>query len=297
VRSFYRPRWALYLSMAQANATEAAYCDAVYRNVEQPWQMDRTTFPIEPEEDAVQVAIALAQLYAPTEHLSPSQNSYGQSASQSRGISPGHGFVWGTSTAAYQVEGARTADRRQPSVWDAFDTPSVHSATIHAHKPSGAPNVLDNESGAVAADDYVRFADSAEQSRALGFGAVRISVSWSRVMSYTAGSAPSDRPLAWTANAEGIAHYKRVLSAYASQGVRVALTMFHWDTPLPLEEHAKPPSCHGPRSMQSLLVATARHCGFVLGLTRPLRSTRACCFVSSVRPISVWTTGSLSMSL
>jgi len=47
-----------------------------------------------------------------------------------------------------------------------------------------------------------------------------------------------DRAPAWDRNQEGIAHYKRVLSAYASRGVSIALTMFHWDLPLPLEDHA-----------------------------------------------------------
>src|SRR5947209_14133228 len=30
------------------------------------------------------------------------------------------GFLWGTATAAYQVEGAVNADGRGPSVWDTF---------------------------------------------------------------------------------------------------------------------------------------------------------------------------------
>ena len=34
--------------------------------------------------------------------------------------------------------------------------------------------------------------------------------------------------------------------AYASIGVAVALTMFHWDTPLALEEHASSSACYAP---------------------------------------------------
>ena len=29
-------------------------------------------------------------------------------------------FIWGTATAAYQVEGAVTEDGRGPSIWDEF---------------------------------------------------------------------------------------------------------------------------------------------------------------------------------
>jgi beta-glucosidase len=30
------------------------------------------------------------------------------------------GFVWGTATASYQIEGAVTEDGRTPSIWDTF---------------------------------------------------------------------------------------------------------------------------------------------------------------------------------
>ena len=30
------------------------------------------------------------------------------------------GFMWGTATASYQIEGATTAGGRGPSIWDTF---------------------------------------------------------------------------------------------------------------------------------------------------------------------------------
>ena len=152
-------------------------------------------------------------------------------------------FVWGTSTAAYQVEGSRAVDGRQPSVWDAFDTSGL-SRRVRAVKPGGASNVYRNESGAVADDDYARYLDSATLTRQLGANAARISVSWSRIMTYKRDSAPPTKALAWDRNELGIAHYRRLLKAYAAKGVRVALTFFHWDTPLLLEEHAVEGVCY-----------------------------------------------------
>jgi beta-glucosidase len=55
-------------------------------------------------------------------------------------------------------------------------------------------------------------------------------------MSYTFDSASGE--LTWTANAAGIAHYKSVLKSYKSRDIKIALTMWHWDLPLAIEEAA-----------------------------------------------------------
>ena len=54
-------------------------------------------------------------------------------------------FVWGAATAAYQVEGAATADGRGPSIWDTFS---------HADG-----RVLGGDNGDVAIDHYHRYRD------------------------------------------------------------------------------------------------------------------------------------------
>ena len=56
------------------------------------------------------------------------------------------GFLWGTATAAYQVEGAVNADGRGPSVWDTF-----------SHTPG---KIWHNETADVA-DDFFRQAVTA----------------------------------------------------------------------------------------------------------------------------------------
>ena len=62
------------------------------------------------------------------------------------------GFRFGTSTAAYQIEGAATEDGRGPSVWDTFTA-----------EPG---RVVDGSTGAVACDHYHRVEEDVELMRA-----------------------------------------------------------------------------------------------------------------------------------
>eukprot|EP00929_Paragymnodinium_shiwhaense_P066525 TRINITY_DN3337_c0_g1_i1.p1 TRINITY_DN3337_c0_g1~~TRINITY_DN3337_c0_g1_i1.p1 ORF type:complete len:558 (+),score=94.29 TRINITY_DN3337_c0_g1_i1:75-1676(+) len=148
-------------------------------------------------------------------------------------------FMWGTATAAYQVEGYRTADGRKPSIWDAFDTPGINSTAIKGKKPNGHPNVLNGQNAAEADADYVKYEESVELADDLGFGAARLSISWSRVMTYTV----ADGKLHWKPNEAGIKHYMKVLKAYKARGIQTAVTMFHWDLPLEIEELAATQPC------------------------------------------------------
>ena len=53
------------------------------------------------------------------------------------------GFLWGASTAAYQIEGAVTEDGRGPSIWDTF-----------SHLPG---KILGDDNGDIACDHYHRW--------------------------------------------------------------------------------------------------------------------------------------------
>ncbi|WP_199813344.1 GH1 family beta-glucosidase [Streptomyces aureocirculatus] len=121
-----------------------------------------------------------------------------------------HDFLWGVSTSAHQIEGA--ADQRGPSVWDAF---------------TALPgNVKDGTTAAVACDHVRRYREDVALIHDLGVDAYRFSVSWPRVLPRGAGEV-SER---------GLDFYDRLVDELCAAGVRPVPTLFHWDTPLAVEE-------------------------------------------------------------
>ncbi len=80
----------------------------------------------------------------------------------------GNDFVWGVSTAAYQVEGAHNADGKGPSIWDVF-------CMI-----PGKVNNFDN--GNIACDHFHRFKEDVALMKSLGIKTYRFSIAWTRIM-------------------------------------------------------------------------------------------------------------------
>jgi beta-glucosidase len=117
------------------------------------------------------------------------------------------GFLWGTATAAYQIEGAVAEDGRGPSVWDVF-----------SHRPGA---VFDNGNGDVACDHYHRWREDLGLIRGLGGNAYRFSVSWTRVIPEGAGAV----------NTKGLDFYDRLVDGLLAARVIPMCTLFHWDFP------------------------------------------------------------------
>lgn len=122
------------------------------------------------------------------------------------------GFLWGTATAAYQVEGAAKEDGRGPSVWDTFSqTPG---------------KVKNGDTGDVANDHYHRFKEDIGLMKAMGVRAYRFSVAWSRVFPTGAG-AP---------NPKGLDFYNRLVDELLANGIQPFCTLYHWDLPQALQD-------------------------------------------------------------
>jgi beta-glucosidase len=121
------------------------------------------------------------------------------------------GFVWGTATAAYQVEGATRGEGRGESIWD-----------VYAHTPG---KIVDGATADVADDDYHRYPEDIALMRALGVGAYRFSVAWPRIFPDGSG-----RP-----NSKGVDFYKRLVDALREAGIEPYCTLYHWDLPEALQ--------------------------------------------------------------
>jgi beta-glucosidase len=120
-------------------------------------------------------------------------------------------FVWGTATAAYQIEGGADADGRVPSIWDTFS----HTAG----------NVANGDTGDVACDHYHRSSQDLDLMATLGIPAYRFSVSWPRVM-----------PSAGTRNAMGLDFYDQLVDGLLERDITPLLTLYHWDLPQYLQD-------------------------------------------------------------
>src|ERR1700730_7422625 len=116
-------------------------------------------------------------------------------------------FVWGVSTASYQIEGAVSEDGRGPSIWDTFC------------RQKG--RVANGDTGDVACDHYHRFAQDIALMRDLGVRAYRFSIAWPRVL-------PSGRG---AANEPGLAFYDRLIDALLAAGNEPRGWLFYFDLP------------------------------------------------------------------
>ncbi|MBH0162816.1 GH1 family beta-glucosidase [Fictibacillus sp. 26RED30] len=116
-------------------------------------------------------------------------------------------FVFGTATSSYQIEGARLEGGRTLSIWDTFcDTPG---------------KVYQQHNGSIACDHYYRFEEDIQQIKKLGVETYRFSVSWPRIF-----------PEKGVLNAEGMDFYKKLTQRLREEGIKPAITLYHWDLPL-----------------------------------------------------------------
>lgn len=121
-------------------------------------------------------------------------------------------FIWGTSTSAYQIEGAWNEDGKGESIWDHF-----------SHQ-SG--NIRNGDTGDIACDHYHRYKEDVQIMKEIGLKAYRFSISWSRIFPNGAG-----KP-----NQKGLNFYKNIIEALLNANIKPVVTLNHWDLPQALQD-------------------------------------------------------------
>jgi beta-glucosidase len=121
-------------------------------------------------------------------------------------------FLFGASTAAYQIEGAFDEDGRGRSIWDVFS----HTAG----KVEGGDN------GDRACDHYHRWHEDVRLLAGAHLDAYRFSIAWPRVVPDGRGAV----------NGRGIDFYDRLVDGLLEAGVEPWPCLYHWDLPQALED-------------------------------------------------------------
>jgi beta-glucosidase len=122
------------------------------------------------------------------------------------------GFLWGSATASYQVEGGAHEDGRGPTIWDTF-----------SHLPGAVAN---GDTGDVSTDYYHRYKQDIALMKDLGLRSYRFSVAWSRI--FPAGTG--------TPNPKGLDFYNRVVDDLLANNIEPYCTLYHWDLPQALQD-------------------------------------------------------------
>ncbi|MBV9789211.1 MAG: beta-glucosidase [Chloroflexi bacterium] len=121
-------------------------------------------------------------------------------------------FVWGTATAAYQIEGAVDEDGRAPSIWDTF-----------SHTPG---KTFNGDTGDVACDHYHRWEADIKLMQDLGLQAYRLSIAWPRILPQGTGQP----------NVQGLDFYDRLVDGLLAANITPFITLYHWDLPQALQD-------------------------------------------------------------
>ncbi|MEO8112187.1 MAG: GH1 family beta-glucosidase [Ginsengibacter sp.] len=124
----------------------------------------------------------------------------------------GNEFIWGVSTAAYQVEGGCSTHGKGASIWDVF--------------VKRRNKIFQNHHGDIACDFYNRYAKDIGLMADLNIPNYRFSVSWSRILPNGIGAV----------NPAGIDFYNRVIDFCLELEITPWITLYHWDLPQELQK-------------------------------------------------------------
>ena len=144
------------------------------------------------------------------------------------------GFLWGTATAAHQIEGGNVNND-----WWAFE-----------HDPdSGCV-----ESSGDACDSFHRWREDVDLVADLGLGAYRFSLEWSRI-----------EPAEGEWSVAALDHYRRICAACLGRGIQPVVTFHHFTTPLWLAARGGWEAPDAPERFARFCERAVAHLGDLIG--------------------------------
>lgn len=124
----------------------------------------------------------------------------------------GDDFIWGISSAAYQVEGSGNSHGKGASIWDEF--------------VKKRNRIYKNANANIACDFYNLYPLDISILYQLGIANFRFSLSWPRILPNGIGAV----------NPKGIDYYDRLIDFCLELGIAPWVTLYHWDLPHVLEQ-------------------------------------------------------------
>ena len=146
------------------------------------------------------------------------------------------GFLWGTASAAHQVEG----DNRNCDWWEWEQTPG---------------HITGGDTSAVACDSYHRYREDIALLRDMGQNAHRLSIEWSRI-----------EPSQGEFDSRQIRHYRDVLGELREQRILPMVTLHHFTSPLWFTRRGGWRSPESPRAFLRFVQRAADELGDLAGM-------------------------------
>ena len=146
------------------------------------------------------------------------------------------GFLWGTASAAYQVEG----DIRNCDWWEWEQKPG---------------RIANGDSASVACDHYNRYREDFQLLRELNQNAHRLSIEWSRI-----------EPSEGVFDSRQIRHYRDVLGELREQAILPMVTLHHFTSPLWFARKGGWTSPEAPRAFLSYVRRAVDELGDLVGI-------------------------------
>jgi beta-glucosidase len=144
------------------------------------------------------------------------------------------GFLWGTATAAHQIEGGNVNND-----WWKWE----HT------EGSGCP-----DSSGDACDSYYRWGEDVDLVVAMGLGAYRFSLEWSRI-----------EPAEGEFSRSALDHYRRICARCLEVGITPVVTFHHFTTPLWLTARGGWEAADAPEAFARFVTRSTAHLGDLIG--------------------------------